>query len=340
MPYVLHFARLQYVFTQSRTVYFKNILIHGIVSVRTRNLVLPTAPLSKVRVRTRDIQLTVAMPGPRMAVQPRSSTLLAEYMQVTGNEDPGPRFRNDPAWLTKKIQEFQAPPPPKKVPKVAQTLEAKYADMRRESVHWIGETEPMIAKLQRLEQRTPKLGHEIGTKAQQIKANETRALKAEVERDRVYDVYKETARNNPYCKMLQDHAISMGMDSHGKQFIEALEALTQKMKAAEALYDQEDEVLACKRRKRRWRKANTSTTSCWPRRRLRGAPPPQPHRPPCRVLLRHRQPRHHSPRADARASQESAPWMTRRRSSTPPPARIEQKGGLTEEQRRLMADNH
>ena len=61
----------------------------------------------------------------------------------------------------------------------------------------------MISKLQRLEQRTPKLGHEIGTKVQQIKANETKALKAEVERDRVYEQYmKVTARNNPYCKML------------------------------------------------------------------------------------------------------------------------------------------
>ena len=32
------------------------------------------------------------------------------------------------------------------------------------------------------------------------------------------------------------------MDSHGKQFIEALEALTQKMKAAENLYDIDDAI--------------------------------------------------------------------------------------------------
>eukprot|EP01051_Picozoa_sp_SAG22_P026060 SAG22_NODE_8034_length_689_cov_43.762309_1_plen_39_part_01 len=38
------------------------------------------------------------MPAPRMEAQPRSpslSQLLAEYTSVTGQGDPGPRFRNN-----------------------------------------------------------------------------------------------------------------------------------------------------------------------------------------------------------------------------------------------------
>eukprot|EP01051_Picozoa_sp_SAG22_P014625 SAG22_NODE_1803_length_3533_cov_25.281013_3_plen_61_part_00 len=41
----------------------------------------------------------------------------------------------------------------------------------------------------------------------------------------------------------------MDMDSHGKQFIEALDTLSKKMRAAEALYDQEDECIGMQDKK-------------------------------------------------------------------------------------------
>ena len=57
--------------------------------------------------------------------------------------------------------------------------------------------------------------------------------------------------------MLQDYAVKRGMDSHGKQFIQALDVLSKKMRAAECLYDQEDEVLDLQEKKETMAQAMT-----------------------------------------------------------------------------------
>eukprot|EP01051_Picozoa_sp_SAG22_P001209 SAG22_NODE_45_length_24718_cov_12.462448_12_plen_150_part_00 len=107
----------------------------------------------------------------RMEAQPRSpslSQLLAEYKRVTGQSDPGPRFRNNAAWLQKKIDAVQNPT-------FTETgKKKKYSDMRGKADYWIAEFEPIISKLERVEALIPPLAHDKGTNTLRLNGTKRR----------------------------------------------------------------------------------------------------------------------------------------------------------------------